>query len=149
MTVRSLDLRCRRGLDPCLRNELAVVPAASRKDKLADLCHIAWPQAQSASGIGIAPDPTPLCSSDPEGLEQRLACKFVEGASGSLTDDGRYERKRARVVEELLSCRGRRRKTEDVTTRIWRHMRARLVVVVVSGGRSRLYPLQTHRHGER
>jgi hypothetical protein len=33
---------------------LAVVPAATRKNKLADFCHIAWSQAQSASGIGVS-----------------------------------------------------------------------------------------------
>src|SRR5882762_5735258 len=112
--ARGVHPRCHRGVDPCLRNDLAVVPAATRKDKLADFCHIAWSQAQSPSGIGVALDPNPLEAGDAQGLEQHRAREFVEGTSGSLADYGRHERQRAGVVEELLSWRGRRRKTEDV-----------------------------------
>src|SRR5580704_7614695 len=68
--------------------------------------------------------------------------------SGSLADYGRHERQRAGVVEELLSWRGRHRKTEDVTTRVWRHVHALLVVVALVVG-DRLHPLQAQRHGER
>src|SRR6266851_10518552 len=84
--------RCHRGVDPCFRNDLATVPAAARKDKLADFCHIAWSQAQSPSGIGIPLDPNPLYAGNAQRLEQCRARKFVEGASGSLTDYGRQER---------------------------------------------------------
>src|SRR5882672_12372194 len=140
--------RCHRGVDPCLRNDLAVVPATAREDELADFRLVAWSQAQSPSGIGVALDPDPLGAGDTQGLEQHRAREFVEGTSGSLADYGRHERQRAGVVEELLSWRGRRRKTEDVTTRIWRHMHALLVVVALVV-RDRLYPPQAHRHGER
>src|SRR6185312_1809504 len=114
-----------------------------------DFCHIARSQTQPASGVSIASDPAPLYSGNAQRLEQRRAGKFVEGASGRLADDGRHERERARVVKELLSRRGTHRKTEDVTTRVPRHMHAGLVVVVVSRSWCRLNPLQTHRHGER
>jgi hypothetical protein len=63
---------------------LAVVPAAIRQDKLADLCHVAWPQAKSPSGVGIPLDPIPLHSGDAQGLEQIHARKFVEGCPVAL-----------------------------------------------------------------
>src|SRR5260221_12516499 len=73
--------RPHRFIDPCLRNDLAVVPLAAREDELADLRHVAWSQAQSASGIGIAPDSNPLCFGNSHRLEQRLARKFIKGAA--------------------------------------------------------------------
>src|SRR6266704_7072995 len=100
------------------------------------------------AGIAVSFDPNPLDAGNAQGLEQGLARKFVEGASGSLADYGRHKRQRAGVVEILLSWRGRRRKTEDVTTRIGRHMHAHLIVVVLVA-RDGLDPLQTHRHCER
>jgi hypothetical protein len=87
-----------------LSNDLAVVPATSREDELADFGHIAWPQTQSPSGIGISLDPIPLDAGNAQRLEQVLARKFVEGASGGSADDGRHECERAGVVEERLSC---------------------------------------------
>src|SRR5262249_41141995 len=97
---------------------------------------------------GIPPNPIPLCAGDPQGLEQTCLGKFIEGASGRLADDGRYEPERAGVVEERLTGWGRRRETEDVTTRVPRPVHALLVVVALMV-RRRLHPLQTHRHGER
>src|SRR5258708_2682910 len=105
IVARGLRPRCCRSVDPRLRNDLAVVPAATRKDKLADFCHIAWSQAQSPSGIGAALDPNPLEAGDAQGLEQHRAREFLEGPSGNLADYGRHQRQRARLAEELLSCR--------------------------------------------
>jgi hypothetical protein len=116
LIVGALDLRCRRGLDPCLRNDLAVVPATASEDELADFRHVARSQTQPTSGVGIASDPRPLCAGYAQGLEQCRARKFVEGASRRLTDYGRHQRERAGVVEEFASCRGRHRTAEDVAT---------------------------------
>lgn len=73
--------------------------------------------------------------------------EFVERLAGRLADNGRHQGERAGVVEEGLSRRRGGEQAEDVATRVGRHVHARLVVVL-SGGRSRLDPLQTHRHGE-
>src|SRR5262249_54737721 len=91
LIVRRFELRCRRGLDPRPRNDLAVVPATAREDELADLRHVSRSQAQPSSGIAVAPDPLPLGRGDAQRLEQRLAREFVEGTSGRFADDCRYE----------------------------------------------------------
>ena len=74
--------------------------------------------------------------------------EFVERASRRLADDGRHQRERASVVVKLLSCRGSHRKTEHVATLICRHVHACFVVGKISSGRSRLDPIEAHRHIE-
>src|SRR5262249_23492796 len=39
--TRGVHPRCHRGVDPCFRNDLAVVPATAREDELADFRHVA------------------------------------------------------------------------------------------------------------
>jgi hypothetical protein len=47
-----------------------VVRAAAGQDQLADFRHVAWPQAQSRSGVGISSlDPEPLKAGDAQRLE--------------------------------------------------------------------------------
>src|SRR5262249_53443222 len=77
LVVSGLELRCRRGLDPCLRNDLAIVPATAGSDQLADFCHIARSQAQAPARISIALYTGPFEFSDSQGGEQRFADKFV------------------------------------------------------------------------
>src|SRR5262249_17433805 len=101
--ARGVQPRCHRGVDPGLRNDVAAVAAAASKHELADFCHVAGPQAQAPSGIGIPLDPNPLYAGNAHGLEQRRARKFIERTSGRLADYGRHERQRAGVVEEVLS----------------------------------------------
>ena len=60
LIVRGLKLRCRRGLDPFPGNDLAVVLTTASEDELAEFCHIARPQAQSPTGIGVSLAPFPL-----------------------------------------------------------------------------------------
>ena len=108
-------------------------PSTDRQQgRVAEFCHIARSQAQSPSGIGIALDRVHSNSVMPMGSNNASRANSSRGRPVALRMMADTSVERAGVVEELLSGRGGHRKTKDITTRIPRHVHARLVVVVVS-----------------
>jgi hypothetical protein len=105
----SVDTRRHRGVDPCLRDDLRVIPATTSEDELTDFRHVAWPQAQpcgwkyrplaAARPIGISSfDPEALNIGDAQRFEEICVRKSVERLSGGPMDRGGQKHEGARVI---------------------------------------------------